>query len=229
MYRVFVFTGQEVGGSTLPWPLDLEGFESSAGAELQLERSQNGNLELKPDVVLLDLDSLSDSRCERLLARCRELKLPVIAVVSNQRLVNDAAPLDADDFIIHPFRSGELTTRLGHAIARSRGPQRVAIEERAVIKGDDLVIDPERYDVSLAGKRVLLTYKEFQLLVLLASNPGKVYTRDHLLSQVWGYDYFGGTRTVDVHIRRLRSKIEGAGHSFIETIRNVGYRFKATP
>ena len=84
------------------------------------KRSQNGNLELKPDVVLLDLDSLSDSRCERLLARCRELKLPVIAVVSNQRLVNDAAPLDADDFIIHPFRSGELTTRVW--VMRSQDP-----------------------------------------------------------------------------------------------------------
>ena len=77
------------------------------------------------------------------------------------------------------------------------------------------------------GRKVLLTYKEYQLLVLLASTPGRVYTRDNLLSQVWGYDYFGGTRTVDVHIRRLRSKIEDASHSFIETIWNVGYRFNA--
>ena len=77
------------------------------------------------------------------------------------------------------------------------------------------------------GRRVTLTYKEFQLLALLASNPGRVYTREALLSQVWGYDYLGGTRTVDVHVRRLRSKVESPGRSFIETIWNVGYRFKA--
>ena len=93
------------------------------------------------------------------------------------------------------------------------------------MKVGDLQIDLERYEVSLEGKKVLLTYKEYQMLVLLASNPGKVYSRENLLSQVWGYDYFGGTRTVDVHVRRLRSKIENANHSFIETIWNVGYRF----
>ena len=89
-------------------------------------------------------------------------------------------------------------------------------------------MDLERYDVAVSGRRVSLTYKEFQLLALLASNPGRVYTREALLSQVWGYDYLGGTRTVDVHIRRLRSKIEGPGRSYIETIWNVGYRFNAS-
>ena len=87
----------------------------------------------------------------------------------------------------------------------------------------------DRYDVMMAGRRVPLTYKEFQLLVLLASNPGRVYTREALLSQVWGYDYLGGTRTVDVHIRRVRSKIEDPDHTFVETIWNVGYRFKTSP
>jgi two-component system alkaline phosphatase synthesis response regulator PhoP len=90
-----------------------------------------------------------------------------------------------------------------------------------------MTIDLERYDVTVGGRRVSLTYKEFQLLVLLASNPGRVYSRENLLSQVWGYDYLGGTRTVDVHVRRLRSKIESPDRSFIETIYLVGYRFKA--
>ena len=110
--------------------------------------------------------------------------------------------------------------RLNQVTLRSGG----ASNSKIVV--GDLVIDLERYEVRLEGKRVLFTYKEYQLLVLLASNAGKVYTRDGLLSQVWGYDYFGGTRTVDVHIRRLRSKIEVTGHSFIETIWNVGYRFR---
>ena len=95
------------------------------------------------------------------------------------------------------------------------------------MKVGDLSIDLDRYDVSVDGRRVSLTYKEFQLLVLLASNPGRVYTRDALLSQVWGYDYLGGTRTVDVHVRRLRSKVEAPGTAFVETVWNVGYRFKA--
>ena len=96
-----------------------------------------------------------------------------------------------------------------------------------VLSIGELTIDLERYDVSVAGRRVALTYKEFQLLVLLASNPGRVYTREALLSQVWGYDYLGGTRTVDVHVRRLRSKVESPGRAFVETIWNVGYRFKS--
>ena len=81
--------------------------------------------------------------------------------------------------------------------------------------------------ITMTGRRVSLTYKEFQLLVLLASSPGRVYSREMLLSQIWGYEYFGGPRTVDVHVRRLRSKIEDPDNSFIETIWNVGYRFKA--
>ena len=97
-----------------------------------------------------------------------------------------------------------------------------------VLRIGELVVDMERYDVTVSGKRVSLTYKEFQLLVLLASNPGRVYTREALLSQVWGYDYLGGTRTVDVHVRRLRSKVEGPGQVYVETIWNVGYRFKAS-
>ena len=98
-----------------------------------------------------------------------------------------------------------------------------------MIRAGDLVLDLDRYDVTLMGRKVLLTYKEYQMLVLLASNPGRGYTRESLLIEVWGYDYFGGTRTVDVHIRRLRSKIEDASNSFIETIWNVGYRFKTIP
>ena len=86
-------------------------------------------------------------------------------------------------------------------------------------------IDLDSYEVTISGDKVILTYKEFQLLCLMANTPGRVYSREALLSSVWGYDYFGGTRTVDVHIRRLRSKIENKGSIFIDTIRNVGYRF----
>ena len=95
-----------------------------------------------------------------------------------------------------------------------------------VVSNGDLVIDTNRYEVFLAGRPVLLTFKEYELLKVLGSNPGRVYSRETLLEQVWGYAYFGGTRTVDVHIRRLRSKIEDAQHTFIDTVWNVGYRFR---
>ena len=95
-----------------------------------------------------------------------------------------------------------------------------------MIRAGSLVINPSTYEVSLRGKRVNLRFKEYELLRLLATNPGRVYSREALLSSIWGYDYFGGTRTVDVHIRRLRSKIEDAEHPYIETIWNVGYRFR---
>jgi DNA-binding response OmpR family regulator len=80
-------------------------------------------------------------------------------------------------------------------------------------------------EVTVNGSIVELTFKEYELLKLMASNPGRVYTREVLLNKIWGYDYFGGDRTVDVHIRRLRSKIEDSGHSYIETVRNIGYKF----
>ena len=96
-----------------------------------------------------------------------------------------------------------------------------------MVRVGELVINPTTYEVSLRGRRLNLRFREYELLRLLAANPGRVYTRTALLRQIWGFDYFGGTRTVDVHIRRLRNKIEDADNSFIETIWNVGYRFKS--
>ncbi len=95
-----------------------------------------------------------------------------------------------------------------------------------VIKSGDLIIDPVKCEVHLGGRLLALTFKEYEMLKLLAINPGKVFTREALLNEVWGYDYFGGDRTVDVHVRRLRAKVEDPVHSFIETVRNVGYKFK---
>lgn len=147
---------------------------------------------------------------------------PVIAAISWDLLRAPNTKIDADDFIVIPWRRGELLLRIARLLDRKAPPHR-----SQVIRGGDLVIDPERYDVFVGDKPVLLTFKEYELLKLLASNPGRVYSREALLEQVWGYHYFGGTRTVDVHVRRLRSKIEDSSHTFIETVWNVGYRFRA--
>lgn len=221
MYRIFILTDREAEAGAYPWAVEGGEISYDAGTALKLERSWNGDQRARPSAVLLDLDTFSNETARILASRCQEHGLPVVAVVSGDRLRDYDPSIHVDDFILRSFTPEELMVRLDQAISKTTGPHR-----QNLISAGDLLLDPDHYDVSLAGQKVLLTYKEYQLLVLLASNPGKVYTRESLLNQVWGYEYFGGTRTVDVHIRRLRSKIENASHSYIETIRNVGYRFK---
>ncbi len=175
-----------------------------------------------PDAVVIDLASLEINEAKRAVGRCRERKVPVVAALPREAVLSYDPALNPDEVVICPVSEDELSLRVKQAVYRVNGPS----GSQALSIGD-LSIDLERYEVSVAGRRVTLTYKEFQLLALLASNPGRVYTREALLSQVWGYDYLGGTRTVDVHVRRLRSKVESPGRSFVETIWNVGYRFKA--
>ena len=175
-----------------------------------------------PDAVVLDMSSLEHSDARRMVEECQDRKLPVLAAVPRDAITTYDPSLNPDDMLVSPVSEAELTARVELAMYRVSGPSGPTL-----LKVGDLSIDQERYEVTVAGRRVALTYKEFQLLVLLASNPGRVYTREALLSQIWGYDYLGGTRTVDVHIRRLRSKVESPGRSFVETIWNVGYRFKA--
>jgi DNA-binding response OmpR family regulator len=127
-----------------------------------------------------------------------------------------------DDFILEPFNLQELSTRINRLLKRHRPKE--APED--FLKSGDIVIDLARCEVSVAGRTVDLTFTEYELLKLLMSKKGHVFTRETLLNKVWGYDYFGGDRTVDVHITRLRSKIEDPSHSFIETVRNIGYRIK---
>ena len=132
------------------------------------------------------------------------------------------ALLNIDDFMISPYDARELVLRVKRLLSRDRN-----IDSGELIKCDGLLIDLAKCEVTLEGRIVELTFKEYELLRFLASNRGRVYTREALLNMVWGYDYYGGDRTVDVHVRRLRSKIEDAKHTFIETVRNIGYRFKA--
>jgi len=123
-----------------------------------------------------------------------------------------------DDFVAEGSTGGELLMRL-RRLTRERGLG------PGILRFGELCIDGERYEARVRGRPVELTYKEFELLRFLAERPGKVFTRDILLEQVWGYDYYGGSRTVDVHIRRIRAKIEVKGHTYIRTVRGVVYIF----
>jgi DNA-binding response OmpR family regulator len=151
-----------------------------------------------------------------------ECGLPV--VVFSQQF--DAERLDPAKGTVEvcfpPFTPDEVIARLRLAKVRARGPG-----SGNVLVHGDLTIDLDSYEVTVAGRRLDLTYKEYELLRFLAASPGRVFTRESLLRSVWEYEYFGGTRTVDVHVRRLRSKIDDVKHRFIETVWNVGYRFHA--
>ena len=222
MYNIFLLANHGNGLQPLLETVSRAGLSCRFGSELEQVKEAARSSQTNVDAVLLDLESFRPVECQGMVEGCRALKVPVLAVVPGDSVETYDPALNPDEFILAPMQQGELLARVKQAIYRVSGPLGAQL-----LKIGDLVIDLERYDVLMAGRRVSLTYKEFQLLVMLASNPGRVYTRDVLLSQVWGYDYLGGTRTVDVHVRRLRSKIEDPDHSFVETIWNVGYRFKA--
>lgn len=187
-----------------------------------LERAAEILTEEEPDLVLLDLGVAQVLRIREFVAQAKDQGgTPVIALVPPEQMNTYDITIGADDFVLHPYKPPELLARV-----RKNLWQIGAVNGRDTVRVGDLLIDLARYEVFVGARRVILTFKEYQLLKFLALHPGKVFTRDILLNKVWGYDYYGGTRTVDVHIRRLRSKIEDKGHSFIETVRNVGYRFK---
>ncbi len=125
-----------------------------------------------------------------------------------------------DDFCITPCHPIEIETRLRHLFARGGSEVRPDL-----VQYNSLVLNLETYQATIAGTPLDLTYMEYELLKFLAQNPGKVFTREILLSRVWGYEYYGGARTVDVHVRRLRAKLGEEHANFIETVRSVGYRF----
>ena len=176
-------------------------------------------------LIIMELNLLNKPQISKVLELCKEANLPTLAIISPDDLMSLDTDMIITDFIVSPFLEEELITRSIFSVKRAT----VAPLEEDLINRGDLTINPSNYEVLINNIRVHLRFKEYELLLLLASNPGRVYDRATLLNQIWGYDYFGGTRTVDVHIRRLRSKIENnAENPYIETIWNVGYRFRSS-
>jgi DNA-binding response OmpR family regulator len=175
------------------------------------------------DVVLLDArrDLASVRSFTRVLSAIGA-NVPILGVLTEGGLIAISAEWTVDDIILDTAGPAELDARLRLAIDR-----RAATSEPASDHVDigDLTIDESSYSARLSGVALDLTYKEFELLKFLAQHPGRVFTRSHLVQEVWGYDYFGGTRTVDVHVRRLRAKLGPEHEQMIGTVRNVGYKF----
>ena len=180
----------------------------------------SNNFESNYDVIIVYTFSISYNDFQKIVIQSNSNEIPSLAIISPESLLM-LKDSEISDFITTPIKLSELITRCQRITKRTNN----ASTEK-LIKYGDLLINPDNYEVKIKGIRVNLRFKEYELLLLLASNPGRVYDRASLLNQIWGYDYFGGTRTVDVHIRRLRSKIEVLPDTeYIETIWNVGYRF----
>ena len=169
----------------------------------------------------------ADTQPSAAFALCRALRKreqplePLILVVDHRQLADLDLREDLfDDLIVLPLRPGELAARLKLSFWRvGRGTRPELVEY------GPLVLNLETYQAAVSGKPLDLTYMEYELLKFLATHPGKVFTREVLLSRVWGYEYYGGARTVDVHIRRLRAKLGEEHAHLISTVRSVGYRF----
>ena len=203
--------------------LEKDGFEVSiapdGGKGLQLAEDEH------PDVVLLDIMlPVMDG-----WQVCREIRrtsqVPIIMLTAKGETIDKVAGLEmgADDYIVKPFEMKELLARV-HAVLRRLGGDEVKARR---LTFDGLVIDLDSYELEVKGKRVDTPPKELELLFHLASSPNRVFTRNQLLDEVWGFDYFGDSRTVDVHIKRLREKLEGVSDQWsLKTVWGVGYKFE---
>jgi two-component system response regulator RegX3 len=211
-------------------PLEL--LLSKEGFSIETARNGREGLDkfskVSPDLVLLDIMLPEVSGTEV----CRQIRaksnVPIIMLTAKDTEVDKVVGLElgADDYIVKPYSKAELVARI-KAVLR-RGVSDHAPGEGGVITAGPVTIDVERHAVSIAGVSISLPLKEFELLEFLVRNSGRVLTRTQLIDRVWGSDYFGDTKTLDVHVKRLRAKIEKdpANPVYIQTIRGLGYKFE---
>lgn len=189
--------------------------------------------EVAPDLVLLDvmLPVLNG------VDVCREIRktsqVPIIMVTAKSEEIDAVVGLEvgADDYVTKPYRFRELVARMRAALRRAPSDESYDAPAEGALVVDDVALDPDRHEVTIRGEPVTLPLKEFELLTLLLENAGRVLTRDTLISRVWGYDYVGDTKTLDVHIKRLRRKVEldPSDPQHIVTIRGLGYKYQDSP
>ena len=184
----------------------------------------------EPDLVLLDIMLPGKDGWQV----CREIRessnKPIIMITAKYETFDKVLgrELGADDFVVKPFDMKELTARVKAVLRRYTAHDNLSDEE--VIKFDNIEISLQKYELKLSGKSVDIPPKELELLYFLSSNSNRVFTRDQLLDKVWGFDYLGDSRTVDVHVKRLREKLEGVSDKWnLKTVWGVGYKFDVNP
>lgn len=222
MFRVLIVAQESDRIAELASGFSRNGFTCSVMADG--EKALGWLVDESPDLVLMDMNNSSAAGWVggHFFSRAGLSKVPpLLALVPRGGLNGLAGDSAIDDFVVEPFEIEEVIARARRLLGKAGN-----VDSGEVIKCGHLTIDTASCEVCLNGNLVDMTFREYELLRFLAANTGRVFTREVLLNRVWGYDYFGGDRTVDVHIRRLRSKIEDTGCTFIETVRNVGYKFK---
>ncbi|MDF9407017.1 MAG: Alkaline phosphatase synthesis transcriptional regulatory protein PhoP [Pelotomaculum sp. PtaB.Bin013] len=213
--------------------LEREGYQVISAADgaqcLELARTQSPDL-IVLDVMLPEIDGLEV--CRELRKNTKTKNIPIIMLSAKAEELDRVLGLEigADDYVTKPFSPRELVARIKARLRNVRHEKERKNEstKKSLMDFGRLVIDEDRFDVYVDGIKQEFTLKEFELLRFMARRPGKVFSREQLLESVWGYDYLGDTRTIDVHIRHIRQKLEHLpeGPRLIETVRGVGYRFK---
>jgi len=205
--------------------LEKEGFEVTTAFDggAALEKFK----EIEPDLVLLDI-MLPVMDGWGVCARIREIsRTPIIMLTAKSEVIDRVTGLEmgADDYLVKPFEMKELIARINAVLRRTEIPD----DTRKRLSFDKLVIDLDSYELTVNGQKIDTPPKELELLYHLAATPNRVYTRNQLLDEVWGFDYFGDSRTVDVHIKRLREKVENVSEEWaLKTVWGVGYKFETT-
>ncbi len=183
-----------------------------------------------PDLILLDLMLPKMSGIDVCRAIRTTSQVPIIMVTAKSTEIDTVVGLEvgADDYVTKPYSMRELVARIRAVMRRRQGEETPTPGKDKIIKGGEVLLDPERHEVSVRNKLVKLPLKEFELLEFLMNNAGKVLTRDVIIDRIWGAYYSGDTKTLDVHVKRLRSKIERdpSDPKLITTIRGLGYRFE---
>lgn len=225
--RILVVEDDKSIREMLTFALETEGF--NVGISKNGIDALKKNNEFKPNLVLLDLmlpDINGFEVCKKLQ---QERDIPVIMVTAKNDIVDKVLGLEigADDYITKPFHIKEVIARVNKSLQRIEKAVKLQQKDKNLIQiGKETYIDEDGRMVIKNGKEVSLRPKEYELLYLLAVNRGKVFSREELLDKIWSYDYFGELRTVDVHIRRVRAKIEDDENKYIETVFGVGYKLR---
>ncbi|MFP5225375.1 MAG: winged helix-turn-helix domain-containing protein [Actinomycetota bacterium] len=204
--------------------LDLVRGLEAAGHRLTIRPPEGVVREDMPACQVALVDGVKDffkARDTARVIRATQERTVILALISADHVDGIGPDWMIDSFLLEPASIPECLARLRLVVTGQLD------DPDSTIRAGDLVIDPESYQAKIKGRPLDLTYKEFQLLSFLAGRPGRVWSRQQLLQEVWGYDFFGGTRTVDVHVRRLRAKLGPEYEAMIGTIRNVGYKLDA--
>ena len=227
MTRILIVEDEESVLDPLELLLSKEGFtiETARDGREALEKFAKTN----PDLILLDLMLPEVSGTEV----CRQIRaksqVPIIMLTAKDTEVDKVVGLElgADDYVVKPYSKAELVARIKAVLRRNNAD--AFVNQGGSISAGPVVIDVERHQVSINGENIALPLKEFELLEFLVRNGGRVLTRTQLIDRVWGSDYFGDTKTLDVHVKRLRAKIEKdpANPVYIQTIRGLGYKFES--